>query len=100
MQVHFTPIAEKSPAAISDTRIRLQIASTVERLAHSPELQGKPLSDELSGCRSVRAAGRRYRIIYQIRSNMVVIILVGIRKEGSKIDVYNVAKKLVRHGLL
>lgn len=46
--------------------------------------------NELSGFRSVRAVGQRYRIIYAIQGEQVkvIVIAVGIRKEGSKADVY------------
>jgi len=57
---------------------------------------------ELAGFRSIRAVGQRYRIIYQIRGNdiVVVIVAVGIRRDGAKDDIYNLAKKLFRLRLL
>ncbi len=67
-----------------------------------PPLQGKPLIGELLGFRSVRAAGQRYRVLYRADGNSVtvVVVLVGPRKEGDKSDVYTLAKKLLRLGLL
>ena len=57
---------------------------------------------ELSSFRSIRAVGQRYRIIYQMRGSeiIVVIVAVGIRRDGGKDDIYNLAKKLIRLGLL
>src|SRR6266704_1107742 len=72
------------------------------QLAKSPEQQGKPLIGELNGFRSVRAAGQRYRIVYLVerREVVVAIVAVGKRKEGDKRDVYVLARKLLRLGLL
>ncbi|MEM7600298.1 MAG: type II toxin-antitoxin system RelE/ParE family toxin, partial [Verrucomicrobiota bacterium] len=38
---------------------------------------------ELSGYRSVRAVGQRYRIVYQVQANkvLVTVISIGRRKE-------------------
>jgi mRNA interferase RelE/StbE len=84
--------------SISDARIRGQISGVIDRLAEDPDRQGKPLVAELSGFRSIRAAGQRYRIIYKIIRKQVVVVIVaaGIRKEGSKKDIYQLAKKLLK----
>ncbi len=83
---------------ISDARIRGKIAEVIDWLAEDPDKQGKPLVAELSGFRSIRAAGQRYRIIYKIvrKQVVVVIVAVGIRKEGHKKDIYQLAKKLLK----
>ena len=51
---------------------------------------------------STRAAGQRYRIVYRVenRGNRVVIYMVGIRKADSRQDVYDLAERLVRRGLM
>jgi mRNA interferase RelE/StbE len=74
----------------------------VDQLAKSPEQQGKPLVGELASFRSVRAVGQRYRIVYRVerREVVVVIVAVGKRKAGDKGDIYELAKKLLRLGLL
>ena len=61
------------------------------------EKQGKALSEELTGYRSIRAVGQRYRIIYQIVEDKVLVVVVGIgrRKEGDKRDVYTVTMRLL-----
>jgi len=58
--------------------------------------------DELAGYHSLRAVGQRYRIIYKVKEEevLVVVVTLGIRKEGDKKDVYELAKKLIRLGLL
>lgn len=69
----------------------------MEKLKHEPEKQGKALSEELTGYRSIRALGQRYRIIYQIVQHRVLVVVVGIgrRKEGDKRDVYTVTMRLL-----
>jgi len=101
-QILLTPTALKFLSDISDRRIREKIGAVIDRLVEDPEKQGKSLLGELSGFRSIRAVGQRYRIIYQIRGNdiVVVIVAVGIRRDGAKSDIYNLAKKLFRLRLL
>ncbi len=84
--------------SISDRRIRQTIFEKVKSLEAEPEKQGKPLTGELSGYRSLRTAGQRYRIIYRIEREkpLVWITALGIRKEGNKGDIYALAKKLLK----
>lgn len=101
-QILLTPTALKLLSEISDRRIREKIGAVIDLLSEEPDKQGKALAGELSGLRSIRAVGQRYRIIYQIRCNevIVVIVAVGIRRDGAKSDIYNLAKKLFKMGLL
>lgn len=52
--------------------------------------------DNLSGFRSVRAVGQRYRIIYKVEQEQVLVLVVGIgrRKDGDKKDIYTLLEKL------
>jgi len=88
--------------AIQDRRIQEKIRDRIERLREDPEKQGKPLAGELEGLRTLRAVGQRYRILYRIQQDLVIVVIVavGIRQEGSKRDVYALARRLVRLGLL
>ena len=96
------PTAFKLLQAVSDRRIRQKISDRIDKLKESPELQGKPLLGELDGFYSVRAVGQRYRIIYTIEQSQVIVTIValGIRKDGSKQDIYALAKKLLNLGLI
>ena len=96
------PAAEKQLVATKDKRIREGISRRINGLENDPERQGKLLTDELAGYRSIRAVGQRYRIIYKIEAERVIVLVVtiGIRKEKDKKDAYELAKKLVRLGLL
>jgi len=89
-------------ADISDRRIRQQIVARIDALRNDPEKLGKPLLGELSGYRSLRAPGQRFRILYKIEKKQVIVVVVavGIRKEGDRRDIYALAQKLVRLGLL
>ncbi|MFL5592181.1 MAG: type II toxin-antitoxin system RelE family toxin [Ktedonobacteraceae bacterium] len=96
------PAAEKQLVATKDKRIREGISRRINGLENDPERQGKLLTDELAGYRSIRAVGQRYRIIYKIEAERVIVLVVtiGIRKEKDKKDAYELAKKLARLGLL
>src|SRR5947209_10032042 len=85
-------------SSITDQRVQRSIRQRIDKLEYEPELQGKPLVDELANYRSVRAIGQRYRIIYKIEEQRVTVIVVslGMRKEGDKRDIYELAKKLKR----
>ena len=101
-QIIILPIAEKLLAEISDRRVRESIARRIDRLEYEPDKQGKPMRDELIGFRSIRAVGQRYRIIYRVDGEQVTVLVVtvGLRRDGDKKDVYQLAKKLIRLGLL
>jgi mRNA interferase RelE/StbE len=87
---------------ITDRRVRDLIVKRIDDLTEEPVRQGKPLVAELSGYRSIRAAGQRYRIVYRIVNDKITvyIVAVGIRKEGSSSDIYNLAKKLLKLRLI
>jgi len=101
-RVYILPAAQDMVRKIADRRIRDKLLERMTALAGDPELQGKPLGDDLAGYRSARAVGQRYRIIYRVERSEVVVVVVaaGIRKEGSREDVYRLAAKLIRLGLL
>ena len=97
-KVKLTLPALKQLAAIRDTRIRESISRRINALENNPEEQGKPLAAELAGYRSIRAVGQRYRILYKLEEERIIVLVValGIRKAGDKKDVYELAKKLAR----
>jgi mRNA interferase RelE/StbE len=96
------PPAMELLRAIPDRRVQKTIATCIDNLAKEPEKQGKPLRGELASYRSLRTAGQRYRIIYRVDQDqvLVLVVAVGIRKEGDRQDIYALAKKLLRSGLL
>ena len=84
-------------ARIRDKRVQRLILKRADQLSADPKLQGKPLRKKLAGLHSVRAVGQRYRIVYEINDAdlTVWIVAVGIRKEGSKNDIYHIAQKSI-----
>ncbi len=86
---------------ISDKNIQRRILKRIEGLSEEPNKQGKMLLKDLSGFRSIHAAGR-YRIIYKVDKQTVIVYILaaGIRKQGDKKDIYKIAKKLLDAGLL
>jgi mRNA interferase RelE/StbE len=100
--ITWTQTALKRAEAIRDQRIRRLITQRAEQLTRSPEQQGKPLIGELAGFRSIRAVGQRYRIVFRVESRevLVLIVAVGRRRSGDGNDIYELARKLLRQGLL
>ena len=86
---------------ISDRRVQSTIIDRIEALKSDPEKQGKALVKKLAGFRSKHVAGR-YRVICKIDEDrsIVWVVTVGIRKEGDQKDIYKIAKRLLKLGLL
>ena len=101
-EVSLTPKAMEMLTTIPDRRIQGELVKRAERLAEEPEKQGSALVGDLAGFRAVRAVGQRYRIVYRVDSGQVVVMVVGlgIRKDGDRRDVYQLMRRLVRLGIL
>ena len=100
-EVLWTATALEMLANVSDRRIQQQLFDTSKRLEKEPEKQGKPLREDLLGFRSLRVIGQRYRLVYSVLpdAGIVHVVAAGLRREGSRDDVYELAQKLVRLGL-
>lgn len=100
--VRWTETALRLLTSISDLRIRRLIHKRAGELTHDPEKQGKPLVGELSEFRSVRAVGQTHLVVYRVEKQdvMVAVVAVGRRKHGRARDMYALAQKLLRQGLL
>ena len=101
-KIIIAPTALKMLKGITDRRVRDLIVKRIDNLIEEPEKQGKPLVAELAGYRSLRAVGQRYRIVYRVVNEKITVYIigVGIRKEGSSVDIYNLAKKLIKLRLI
>src|SRR5260221_4186273 len=97
-RVEFTKPALEQLQGIKDKRVRDHLFERAEALANDPENQGKPLRNELSGFRCVTAIGQRYRIIYRVEREKVVVLgtALGLRDEGYRPAIYKIAVKLMR----
>ncbi len=100
-KIKLTKIAAENLKKI-DQRTLGQIISKIDSLKEEPTLQGKSLRGLLKEFRSIRAAGQRYRIIYKVINEeiIVIIVAVGIRKEGDKKEIYELMKKYIKAGLI
>ena len=64
--------------AIQDKREQQAIIERLQKLKFEPLQQGKPLTAALKGYYSVRAVGQRYRIVYQVNADKILVIVVGV----------------------
>ncbi|MGV0026799.1 type II toxin-antitoxin system RelE family toxin [Phormidesmis priestleyi] len=82
---------------MKDQREQQTLRDRITKLKNDPEKQEKPLSDSLPGYRSVWAVGQRYRIIYRVEQETIVVLVVGVgrRKEGDKKDIYSMMERLL-----
>ena len=101
-QIEITPSVLEALEAITDRRTRNVIIRRIDTLAEEPEKLGKPLRGLLAGFMSTRADGQRYRVVFRIEADKkrVLVYMVGIRREGSRRDVYALAEHLVQRGLI
>jgi mRNA interferase RelE/StbE len=100
-KIKLTSIASENIKKLNIT-VQKQVINKIESLKEEPLLLGKPLKGSLKEFRTIRAAGQRYRIIYKVMELeiIVIIIAVGIRKDGDKKDIYELMKKYIKTGLL
>lgn len=97
-EILLTDDAQADLAGIGDQRTVRAIAKKIDGLRVEPDQQGKKLSGTLKDYRSIRAAGQRYRVIYQVAIDpelpgVVLVVLIGIRRDGHRSDAYEVAEK-------
>jgi mRNA interferase RelE/StbE len=95
--IQLTPLALEMLAEVKDRREQQKLRDRIDQLKIEPEKQGKALVDNLSGFRSIRAVGQRYRIIYKVEQERVMVVVVGLgrRKDGDKKDIYSILQKLL-----
>ncbi|HBL14257.1 MAG TPA: plasmid stabilization protein [Cyanobacteria bacterium UBA11162] len=96
-RIQLTPLALEMLAEIKDQRQRKSLSTRIDKLKSDPEKQGKALVDKLKTYRSVRAVGQRYRIIYKVDRDLVLVLVVGVgmRREGDQQDIYAIIEQLL-----
>lgn len=77
-----------------------KVFEVIKKLADEPNKRGKPLADQLAGLRSIRAAGQRFRIVYGVNEGQVTVLVVGVglRKQGDRSDIYSKLQRLLPPG--
>ena len=100
--VVWTATAADLLGEIADRRVRQLIFDTSRRLEEEPAKQGAPLTRDLAGFRDLRAVGQRYRVLYRVEEvrQVVQVVAVGLRREGARDDIYELARRLLRTGLI
>jgi len=98
-RIVLTDQAQDDLGSIRNPVIREQIVKRINTLSTNPDA-GKPLRGNLAGYRSLHAARKRYRIIYRIVKNkvLVIVITIGIRKGNDFGDVYRSLQRMVKRG--
>jgi mRNA interferase RelE/StbE len=83
--------------AITDTAIRKSVQGKISQLKENPQAQGKPLVAELQGYYRIKVR-RRYRMVYRVAvlDRQVVVVIVGIRKQSAKRDIYKIARRRLK----
>jgi len=101
-EVLWTETALEMLRKTDDRRVQQVLYDTSKRLATDPEKQGKPLRAGLLGFRSLRALGQRYRLIYSVSTDrkQVFVVAAGMRRADSRDDIYALAERLLRLGLV
>lgn len=89
-EIEFIPLAIELLKKVKDQREQKALRQKIEKLKIEPEKQGKALTGQFQGYRSVRAVGQRYRIVYRVDSNRIIVVIVGVgmRREGERQDIY------------
>ncbi len=96
-EIRLTPLASRMLDAVQDVREKEKLRDRIEQLKIEPEKQGKALVDNLAGLRSIRAVGQRYRIVYKVNFDTIVVLIAGVgrRKDDDKNDIYRLLEKLL-----
>jgi mRNA interferase RelE/StbE len=97
-EIQFSPLALEMLEEIQDKRELGKLRDRINQLKLEPDKQGKALTDNLAGMRSVRAVGQRYRIVYEVEEETIVVLVIGVgrRKDGDKRDIYRLLGKLLQ----
>ena len=95
-RIELIPLALEMLKKVKDQREQKVLRKRIEQLKIEPDKQGKALSGRLRSYRSIRAVGQCYRIIYRIDQEKIIVIIigVGIRKEGDKKDIYQILETI------
>lgn len=96
-KIETTAPFEEAFKRLKNPKIQKTILSRIKELPRDPINLSYPLTAELAGLRATRAFGQRYRVIFSLEESnaKIVLLLVGIRKDGDKLDIYQLATKLL-----
>ncbi len=98
-QVHMTFRCKEQDFLTLPRKLQVDLVSKLDMLARNPQI-GKPLWKDLRRYRAIRMG--RYRIIYRYdqETDTAWVVALGIRREGSRDDVYEKASRLAQSNRL
>jgi len=86
----FTVEWEKLPSAIRD-QFKKKLAKVIEQ----PHIPKNMLKGDLAGCYKIKLLKAGVRLVYQVKDDQVVILLITVGKRADSI-VYDEAKKRIK----
>ena len=86
----FTAEWEKLPVAIRD-QFKKKLAKVIEQ----PNITKNMLRGDLAGCYKIKLLKAGVRLVYQVKDDQVVILLITVGKRADSI-VYDEAKKRIK----
>lgn len=89
--VTYHPGVQKDFRALDGQHVTLLRKAIDTKLAHAPEIYGKPLTHTLKNLRSLRVG--EYRIIFTIRNAQLIVLILII---GKRDKIYQEALKRLR----
>ncbi len=97
-RVRLTARAKADLKAIRDQRTQQSVIRELLDLQTQPDQPTRKMTGKLKDYYRVRAAGQTYRILYAVLDQkvLVLVVLIGARKEGSQEDVYVEAERRLK----
>ena len=87
----FTAEWEKLPTAIIRDQFKKKLAKVIEQ----PHIPKNMLKGNLAGCYKIKLLKAGVRLVYQVKDDQVVILLITVGKRADSV-VYDEAKKRIK----
>jgi mRNA interferase RelE/StbE len=94
--IEIAPVAQREWKKL-DQLIKRQFVKKLEKLCDGPRIPGAKLTGHANAYR-IKLRGAGYRLIYMVREERLIIIIVAVAKrDSSKDDVYHLATTRLAH---
>ncbi|MFW2178138.1 MULTISPECIES: type II toxin-antitoxin system RelE family toxin [unclassified Moraxella] len=84
-KIHFTKTSLKEFQKLGAT-VKEQFKKKLKSLQANPHVDSARLSDELAGCYKIKLRASGYRLVYQVKDDRLIIIVIGVDKRQSVYD--------------